>query len=230
MKHLSIVMFALQSTKTAAFDTPTALVRYDGTVLLHASSEGFDFSSTQAWEEYYQFQDVDTITEWHSSISMKTLATLIPPNADSVVMVGCGSSFLPEYIREHRPRTRLILQDSSETCLQMLHQRYGSSMSYVRGDATSLSEFLDDDVDVIYDKGLMDAMFCNEGWNKPIRLLLEESSKALNEGGVYILVSYRLPQSTKEFLQDVGSKCRLDWTFDLPASNHRVGVSIAKKE
>eukprot|EP00977_Amphora_coffeiformis_P013195 scaffold3405_cov167-Amphora_coffeaeformis.AAC.2 len=224
MKPLSFFLLALHTVKTRAFLATTTTAPHDGIV-----SESFDFSSTEAWEDYYKFQDSNAVKEWHSSVPMKTLASLVPPDADSVVMVGCGSSLLPEYIQKDRPRARLILQDSSQTCLQMLHQRYGSSMSYIRGDATRLSESLDDTVDVIYDKGLMDAIFCNEGWNKPIRLLLQESSKVLNEGGMYILVSYHLPQSTKEFLEDVGSKNHLEWTFDLPASNNRVGVSYATK-
>ena len=229
MKPLCVFLFAQRAVKTSAFFTPiTTVQRLDG-IVQRRVSESFDFSSTEAWEDYYQFQKVDVVTEWHSSVPMKTLASLVPPDADAVVMVGCGSSLLPEHIQKHRPGVRLILQDSSETCLQMLQQRYGSSMSYIRGDATRLSESLDGSVDVIYDKGLMDAIFCNEGWNKPIRSLLEESSKVLNEDGIYILVSYRLPQSTKEFLEDVGSKNHLAWTFDLSASNNRVGVSVARK-
>ena len=102
-------------------------------------------------------------------------------------------------------------------------------MSYVCGDATKLSECIPDVVDVIYDKGLMDAIFCNEGWNKPIALLIQEASKVLVEGGMYILVSYRLPKSTKEFLLDVGDANNLEWSFDMEGSNDRVGISVARK-
>ena len=166
---------------------------------------------------------------------METLACLVPPNAASVVLVGCGSSVLPEFMQRHRPRAGLILQDSSETCLQILRERYGSSMTYMCGDATKLSECIqldaenDNGVDVIYDKGLMDAIFCNEGWNTPIQLLVEEASKVLVEGGSYILVSYRLPKPTQEFLRVVGSANNLEWSFDLDGSNDRVGISVATK-
>lgn len=147
-------------------------------------------------------------------------------------MVGCGSSELPSVVQQCHPSCeQLTLLDSSETCLQTLKNRYGDSMSYACGDATQLSQVLSSlPVDVIYDKGLMDALFCDEGWNGPIADLLEEAGKVLNDqGGVYILISYRLPSSTQEFLAQVGKANQLEWQFDLPESNARVGVSVARK-
>jgi hypothetical protein len=195
-----------------------------------SESLSFDFSSTKAWENFYQDHKEDL--EWHSSIDMESLAELVPAASTNVVLVGTGSSRLPEWIQRQRPNCRLVLQDSSASCLDLLRGRYKDSMSYVRGDATQLSRTLDESqqpVDVIFDKGLMDAIFCNEGWNKPIALLIHESSKVLNDKGVYIFVSYRLPRSTKDFLIDVASECNLDWTFDVKGSNDRVAISIASK-
>ena len=209
---------------------------------------GFDFSSAQAWDQYYRTSvpraDDDTSTsssssslplsEWHASIPMETLVQLVPFDTKSIVMVGCGTSLLPQWIRTHRPKARLILQDSSETCLEILKDRHGEEdhlIEYACGDATKLSDCIgvDKSVDVIYDKGLMDALFCSEGWNTPIQSLVEESAKILSDNGIYILVSYRLPKSTKEFLQEVGTKNGLTWTFDIPNSNNRVGISMGKK-
>jgi hypothetical protein len=77
-------------------------------------------------------------------------------------------------------------------------------MSYVCGGATKLSSVLPPSklYDVIIDKGLMDAIFCGEGWNGPIESLVRrESGKVLCPGGLYLLASYRLPTSTKEFFE-----------------------------
>ena len=193
----------------------------------HKVAESFDFSSTEAWEDHYQVHNEDM--EWHSSISMENLVKMVPEHAAKVVLVGCGSSRLPEAIQQSRPDSHLILQDSSETCLNLLRDRYQDTMSYVGGDATRLSQCLDAPVDVIYDKGLMDAIFCNEGWNRPIYSLLRESSKMLKDNGIYILVSYRLPPSTMEFLANVGAENHMDWIFNIEGSNNRAGISIASK-
>jgi hypothetical protein len=103
-------------------------------------------------------------------------------------------------------------------------------MTYLCADATKLAEFVPTaSVDIIVDKGLMDALFCGEGWNGPIDSMVRQASKVLYPGGMYLLVSYRLMQSTKEFLAEVGDEVGLDWEFDCAGSNERVGISIARR-
>ena len=60
--------------------------------------------------------------------------------------------------------------------------------------------------------------------------LMYESAKVLSmETGQYLLISYELPSSTKEFLVDTGKTVGLTWDFDfdLAASMPHDGVSVA---
>jgi DNA-directed RNA polymerase subunit M/transcription elongation factor TFIIS len=122
----------------------------------------FDFSSTRAWEMFYQqhYQD-ENENEWHSSISisMQTLVDLIPKNNDNsddeekkgvkkkkkkLLMIGCGTSQLPTWIQMQRSADiEMTLLDSSPTCIEQLKKRYGSNnnnnVKYICGDATRLS-------------------------------------------------------------------------------------------
>jgi hypothetical protein len=144
-------------------------------------------------------------------------------------MVGCGTSDLPSVVYADR-HAHIILLDSSQTCIDHLSARYGEDMTYLCADATKLAEFVPTaSVDIIVDKGLMDALFCGEGWNGPIDSMVRQASKVLYPGGMYLLVSYRLMQSTKEFLAEVGDEVGLDWEFDCAGSNERVGISIARR-
>ena len=69
--------------------------------------------------------------------------------------------------------------------------------------------------DIIIDKGLTDAILCGEGWDGPLEKVLYESAKILSMGtGRYLLISYQLPSSTKEFLVNVGKDVGLEWEFD----------------
>lgn len=111
--------------------------------------------------------------------------------------------------------------------------KHQERIGYVCGDAVKLSDTLliaSEQFDVIVDKGLMDALLCGEGWNGPVATLLEEASQKLRCKGVYVLVSYRLPRSTREYLTEVGDRVGLTWEFDCKGSNDRVGVSIARKD
>jgi hypothetical protein len=88
--------------------------------------------------------------------------------------------------------------------------------------------------DVIVDKGLMDAVFCNEGWESSITNLLDGVSQLRRQGhdyqhqtSEYLLVSFRLPKPTQDYLVDIGTQFNIVWKFDLPGSNNRVQISKA---
>lgn len=152
-------------------------------------------------------------------------------------MVGCGTSRLPEAIWEQSANADITLLDSSTTCIQQLKNRYGESAQYACGDALRLSKLLsnvDGDsslyYDTLVDKGLMDALLCGEGWNGPVQQLLQEAVAVLRPySGRYMLISYRLPTATKDFLASMGQEIGLLWQFDCEGSNDRVGISIATK-
>ena len=167
-------------------------------------------------------------------------------------------------------QSRLRLQHHTKTVTngdrkKIVDAAVATEVKYVCGDSTRLSEYFSsssskaapdsntDDVvfDVIVDKGLADAIWCNEGWDGMLERLFDEVAKVLRKpssavltatssstdrketeqhaGGKYILVCYKLSKSHKEFLIDVGKKVGLEWEFDIPHpfSNNRVSVSIA---
>lgn len=272
---------------------------------LSSALRSFDFSSKSEWDEFYKrSENTDSIgpgvgsssarttteTEWHSSISLEEIASVVPPNGNCLI-VGCGNSNLPDKIlkqRDRPPPRRLVLFDSSQACLDQLKERYhqstemsgdhlpcGSTTSqssfsnteidYICGDATRLSKyfgidktvngsddgkpenkFRDDEeslFDIIIDKGLTDAILCGEGWDGPLQKLFCESSKILSaDTGRYLLISYQLPSSTKDFLIHTGDEVGLEWEFDFDLANNatssspkggkqhqRVSVALAKK-
>ena len=106
--------------------------------------------------------------------------------------------------------------------------------------------------DYVVDKGLMDALMCGEGWDSDIdsatytgtdtdtgsasggggRGVLQyfkEAKRVLKPGGTLILVSYKLSQATKEYLQRVGAHVGIQWTLDIEEkSNGRVSFSLGR--
>lgn len=264
--------------------------------------DSVDYSSTRGWEALYQEQffeplalqgsctNMDTssssaiVEEWHSSISLETIADLIlmtvavatnenhgsrPDTGSVIVMIGCGTSHLPSVLLDRCRSTQqqegdaihqVILVDASPTCLQLLRQRYESVPSYRRklafvcADVTQPSWYAsasytlgnDHSPTVILDKGLLDALFCGDGWERPVQAVLQECRDILSAkgGGCYILISYKLPKSTQEFLASISSSLQksndgdhnnndqpplFQWEFDVPKySTDRVSVSFGR--
>ena len=205
----------------------------------NAAAACFDFSSVSEWEAYYAANENDAVEEWHSSVPLDVIVDHMclgnsGKSVARILMVGCGISRLPETVWQRAANTDVTLFDSSPTCMEHLNKRYSSSARYVCGDALQLSKLLtgsDGDsshYDVLVDKGLMDALLCGEGWNGPVQQLMQEAATVLRPGsGRYLLVSYRLPASTQDFLASIGRDVGLRWEFDCKGSNDRVGISIA---
>lgn len=189
----------------------------------------FDFSSPSEWDTFYQEQP--EVLEWHSNVPLEQIATYVSQDAD-VLLVGCGNSRLPGTILSNCKNAKLVLLDTSKTCLDQLETSYGSSVEYVCGNAVDLdSIFHNRQFDIVIDKGLSDALLCSEGWDGPVERLYRGAAKILRPAnGRYLLVSYKLPSSTQGFLRDVGDSVGLEWDFDLKGiSEHRVGVSLATR-
>ena len=177
----------------------------------------------------------------HDNNHNQRLETTMWPGDGVLVLIGCGTSELPEYILDHpsNPWRQLVLVDSSRTCMQLLQDRYqprytNHELVYLCGDVTRLAQLLEDShhaqedgdddndantppvlVDCVYDKGLLDALLCGEGWDTGVLRLLYQVSRVLHPGGSYLIVSYPLPESTQAFLMHQGQSVGLtNWTFE----------------
>ena len=207
-----------------------------------AASTPFDFSSPREWDRFYQERKhksgkdefiLPIEVEWHDSIPLQDIANAVPPQS-TVLMVGCGTSRLPQVLLEQNAPKRMVLLDTSQTCLDQLREILPASsntttaIDYVCGDATRLVDYFgattngdkDDAIpmsfDAIIDKGLTDAILCSEGWDGPLARMLEQAATILRpETGQYLLISYQLPRTTQEFLVEVCSQVGLEWEFDV---------------
>jgi hypothetical protein len=140
-----------------------------------------------------------TVNESRESVTTTTSAA-----AKTCLLVGCGVSELLTALRAAMPYLSLILVDSSKTCIQHLTQHYGHDdmVQCACEDATVLALIDDDSVDVIVDKGFLDALLCSEGWNGPVERVLSAALRVLKTTGKYIWIGYPLPQSTLTFVAE----------------------------
>ncbi len=215
----------------------------------------FDFSSKRGWDDFYlQLDDNgDDSTlgktsrgevfefEWHSSIPHDFIISEITESS-KVLMVGTGNSRLPREIYDaHNGETTLVCMDYSKPCVDMLkslHKEDCPNMYFVCGDAMEMSSTIQDTInltdpdhqergifDFIVDKGLMDAMMCNEGCD--LDRYFREVRSILKPGGKMILVSYKITSATRAYLES--DAVGLDWILDITEkSNSRVSFSVGQ--
>ena len=173
--------------------------------------------------------------EWHSSIDHSSILSSIGKGSN-VLFVGTGNSNLPRTLHDaHEGDTKITCVDYSQPCIDMMQDMHGASaptMHFLCGDARDLVGLVggpsSTPYDVIVDKGLMDAMVCGEGWDwdleryfKGVKTLLQDKT------GNIILISFKLTNAMKSYLEDIGERYGIIWNLDIEEkSNERVSFSI----
>jgi len=147
---------------------------------------------------------------------------------------------------------RITCLDYSQPCLDIVEQEYkkhnfpqndndDNIMEFVCGDATILAQSLSSSpgtnnnppkYDSILDKGLIDSLMCTgEGYDYFITKLFRGVSDVLDpNGGMYVLLSYKLSKSTMGLLTELGDEMDMKWDFDIEGlSNDRVSFSVGTR-
>lgn len=214
----------------------------------------YDFSSKLGWDNFYKSDGVDSVFEWHSDavsnddildeLFLRRGKSTNEDSSQSHLLIGTGNSLLPRILYDKLDGGATVTcLDYSLTCIENLEMVHGvlcPDMKFVHGDATMLTDiFFDDEkataggsnglFDTVIDKGLIDALMCSEGWNGPVTNVVQGVPSVLKKSGMFMLISYKLPNPTKEFIEEI-SAGRLEWEFDLPRrSTDRVSFSVARR-
>ena len=195
-----------------------------------ASVDSFDFSSRSGWDGFYDGQGSQPY-EWHSSISHSIIAQHLVPGDANILVLGCGTSTLSADLYDEINTAKITSLDYSTNCIELMKQKYENTgrpgLSFICGDAIKL-ETLDhpEPFTSIVDKGLVDAIMTGDAWDTAVTDIFKGASSVLSYKGSYILVSYNLSTSAKNFFNNLPA---FTFTFNLPGSNDRVSISRAVK-
>lgn len=96
--------------------------------------------------------------------------------------------------------------DFSQIVTQAMQEKYANrqpDMKYFQLDACDLYEFTDGEFQVVFDKGTLDAILCEEGSTGNAQKAIAEAYRVLDYTGVFVIISHgaadcRLPLLEKE--------------------------------
>ncbi|GLJ40376.1 hypothetical protein SUGI_0830870 [Cryptomeria japonica] len=118
----------------------------------------------------------------------------IPPSS-RILMVGCGNAVMSEDMVKDGYE-EIINTDISAVAIHMMQKKYEKvpQLKYVQIDVRDMSCFSNEYFNSVIDKGTLDSLMC--GANAPISAarMLEEVSRVLKPGGVYMLITYGDPR------------------------------------
>lgn len=170
-----------------------------------------------------------------------------------VLVVGTGNSRLPRELYDFTggDEIQVTCLDYSQPCIHILKEMHASdcpNMTFFCGDVLDLEnvirmsehdrecEYSEEyfemqeewKYDCIVDKGLMDALMCNDGWDGSdvVQKYFQQARRVMKSYGKIILVTYKVNDSKMEFLRMVGNDIGVAWKEDLEKSNGRVSFLV----
>jgi len=124
------------------------------------------------------------------------------------LIVGCGNSELSAdmYVDGF---TNLLSTDYSEVVVEKMKKKYAANPD-ILFEVMDIRKMLLEDgvVDVIVDKGTLDAVLCGNDSAKNANEMLMECSRMLKKGGLLLIVTYGKPDSRLTYLK----KAKYKWT------------------
>ena len=159
------------------------------------------YGSKDYWNERYK-NDQEPF-EWYQSYeNLRAVLTKIFQrfNNPSVLVLGCGNSRLSENLYNDGI-TKITNVDISDVCINQMKEKYAnfSEMRFYTMDCLDL-DFSQSSFDVVLDKGTLDSILCGLSAHDNSLRALKEVRKVLKPGGVYVCISYGIPEYRLNFL------------------------------
>ncbi|XP_072985710.1 uncharacterized protein [Typha latifolia] len=152
-----------------------------------------------------------------------------PPLASS-----WSAAAMPVFMSEDMVRDgyiNIMNIDISSVVIEIMRKKYVNipQMKYMQMDVRDMSFFDDESFDCVIDKGTLDSLMCGTDAPLSASQMLEEVSRLLKPGGIYMLITYGDPSVRVPRL----NQARCNWKITLyiiprPGFQSRAGCSSPK--
>lgn len=92
--------------------------------------------------------------------------------------------------------------DISKVVVEQMVEKYKDKegLKWTEMNVTDM-QFSENTFDVVIDKGCMDSILCGEGSTNNVGKMCSEVSRVLKEKGIYIVVTYGIPENRLSYLE-----------------------------
>ena len=138
------------------------------------------------WDEYYVDERPQPYDWFCSCHYMATLIESLVRVEEEILMVGCGNAPFSDDLHA-LGFTRQINIDNCEVVINQQRARY-PHLNWDIGDVRTMS-YNTGRFDVVFDKGLLDNMYCYRSPEENCAAALSEMYRVLRPGGIFIVLS-----------------------------------------
>ena len=191
-------------------------------------------ATREYWDARYELDKLpfDWYCRFNTSDAYKNLVCALIKKEHTILIVGAGTSRLPEELIEAE-YNQLCGLDYSAVAVAQLKARKLPGLKVIEADATDMSQQLDDEsFDAVIDKATFDSILCGEGGSERAERFLSEVARVLKPGGIFSLLSNAPPEQrlATYFEKDAyGWACKAD-AVAKPGGEKRADAALATGE
>ncbi|XP_077218434.1 S-adenosyl-L-methionine-dependent methyltransferases superfamily protein [Tasmannia lanceolata] len=170
--------------------------------------------------------------DWYQRYSaLRPFLRKYVPISSRVLMVGCGNAVISEDMVKDGYEDIMNI-DISSVVIDMMRKKYEylPQLKYMQMDVRDMSFFPDESFDSVIDKGTLDSLMCGTDAPSSASQMLEEVSRLLKPGGIYILITYGDPTVRIPHLSQPGYNWKIIlYIIPRPGFQRPVGSSSSSK-
>lgn len=188
----------------------------------------YNYGDAVYWDERYRDEGVVSSFDWYQRYSaLRPFLHKFVPTSSRVLMVGCGNSVMSEDMMKDG-YVEIVNIDISSVVIEIMRRKCAHipQLKYIQMDVRDMSLFQDASFDCVIDKGTLDSLMC--GTDAPLSAfqMLEEVSRILKPGGIYMLITYGDPSVRVPHLNKSGCNWKiLLYIIPRPGYESREGCS-----
>ncbi|XP_020108093.1 methyltransferase-like protein 13 isoform X1 [Ananas comosus] len=156
--------------------------------------QSLNYGDPLYWDLRYM-EEGGAAFDWYQRYSaLRPFVRKFVPTPARVLMVGCGSALMSEDMVKDG-YVDIMNIDISSIVIEMMRTKYAHvpQLKYMQMDVRDMSFFRDESFDCVIDKGTLDSLMC--GADAPVcaSQMVEEVSRLLRPGGIFMLITYGDP-------------------------------------
>lgn len=179
------------------------------------------------WNQRYRTQkgeQFEWLQSWQAFLPLVE-KKISQPRATALV-IGCGNSRMSSDLLNSVGR--VVSTDISESAISEMKERYSSEarLEWHTMDCARMG-FANNSFDFVFDKGTIDTLMCSDNGAKLVDATVREAFRVLKPGGLFIVVSFGVPQTRKKYFEKLSGftvEDALEVTKDGQKTNHYVYV------
>ncbi|XP_042382783.1 eEF1A lysine and N-terminal methyltransferase-like isoform X1 [Zingiber officinale] len=192
-----------------------------------------DFTSKENWDKFFTVRGSGDSFEWYAEwpelrdpllAQLKTVAAAAAADPLQILVPGCGSSRVSEYLYDDGFRCTTNIDFSKVVVSDML-RRYVRSRPEMRWRVMDMTElqFAEETFDVIFDKGGLDALMEPEHGAKLGTKYLKEVKRVLKSGGKFLCLTL----AESHVLALLFTELRFGWDTSIAIIPQKIGSKSA---